>query len=318
MAHSEHPAVERLLRDDDVRGAFETLGALPGSDLTSLLLEVFHARSASVTPAELLRRYRNDRFVVPAEAPFHGLRAAEDAFLRALPAGFDVITLAPVAPLGTQSAIATVDQNNVVSTIRSTEVQADPTNSLALEAAVRRAELLAERSAERVRLAAFQRVLRAQRFDADGRSFAHFSLLGLVTAGRDVGELTFERESAAEHVRIIVTVLSALGSAGCRVELTDFTGGRFDRLIDHLRGSLTAGHVEVVERPGRPSGQAYYDDFCFKVFPTFGDGEIEVADGGLTDWTRKLVGSEKERLFISGVGLDRVALESPVAGQREP
>ena len=35
---------------------------------------------------------------------------------------------------------------------------------------------------------------------------------------------------------------------------------------------------------------------------------LEVADGGLVDWTQHLVGSRKERLMICGIGLDRVAL----------
>jgi len=35
-----------------------------------------------------------------------------------------------------------------------------------------------------------------------------------------------------------------------------------------------------------------------------------VADGGHVDWTQQLVASRKERLMISGLGLDRLALAS--------
>ncbi|MDP9295928.1 MAG: hypothetical protein M3O88_04430 [Actinomycetota bacterium] len=66
--------------------------------------------------------------------------------------------------------------------------------------------------------------------------------------------------------------------------------------------------MEVVDRPDRPSGRGYYEGFCFKAFPTFGDVTYEVGDGGFIDWTRRLVESEKERLLISGIGLDRLAL----------
>jgi len=33
----------------------------------------------------------------------------------------------------------------------------------------------------------------------------------------------------------------------------------------------------------------------------------EIGDGGFTDWTAKLLASKKERLLISGYGLDRLA-----------
>jgi hypothetical protein len=34
---------------------------------------------------------------------------------------------------------------------------------------------------------------------------------------------------------------------------------------------------------------------------------LEVPDGGRVDWTRKLLADDKERLFITGVGVDRLA-----------
>jgi hypothetical protein len=51
---------------------------------------------------------------------------------------------------------------------------------------------------------------------------------------------------------------------------------------------------------------------CFKVFATFSGGPdpVEIADGGFTDWTARLLGNAKERLLISGLGLDRVAIMS--------
>jgi hypothetical protein len=319
MAHSERPALDRILRQPRAREAFHLLTEeLSGSDLTSLLLEVFRRRAEKLTPADVLRRSSRDRFVQGSGIPFAWLRRVEDACISALPENFRMLTLSPLEPLGTHSVVAGVDQNNVVSTVRSTEVAADPTNGLALRAAWARAGLLADEpgSPERVRLAAIQRVVRGQRFEEDGRSFAHFELLGMVTAGRDTGNLAFERTSVEEHLRVIVAVLSALGASAIRLELTDFAAGRFAGPIDDLRRELTTEVVEVVERPDRPSGNGYYEGLCFKAFPTFQGEPIEVADGGFVNWTRKLVGSEKERLLISGIGLDRVAMSSPVAQGR--
>jgi hypothetical protein len=314
MAHSER-ALDRILRQPRMREAFELLtDELSGADLTSLLLEVFRRRAEKLTPADVVRRSSRDRFVRGVAIPFEWLRRVEDACIAALPDAFRITTLSPLVPLGTHSALAPVDQNNVVSTIRGTEVAADPTNGLSLYAASSRKQALASdpRSSELFRRAAFQRVVRGQTFSGD-LSFAHFELLGLVTAGRDSGDLAFERTSAEEHLRVIVAALSALGASRIRLELTDFTGERFALLIGHLREVLATDGVEVVERPDRPSGNGYYEGFCFKAFPTFQGEPFEVADGGFVDWTRKLVGSEKERLLISGIGLDRVAMSSLVA-----
>ena len=100
----------------------------------------------------------------------------------------------PSPPLGTCSAVATVNQDKVVSTIRNTEVASDPTNVLALEAAVRR-----RAGADRVDLATCQRVVRAQREDAPGM-FAHFQLFALVSSARDTGSGRTEAQLLLDHL----------------------------------------------------------------------------------------------------------------------
>src|SRR5689334_6096608 len=150
-------ALTRVLRSLGSPDALDRLTRLPGSDLTTLLLALMRQRASSLTGPDVLRQYRSERFVAPSPIPFDVLRAAEDQLLHALPPSFSMLSLAPVAPLGTCSAVAEQDQNNVLSTTRGTEVAADPTNALALEAAVRR-----QAGPDDVRLAAVQRVVRAQ------------------------------------------------------------------------------------------------------------------------------------------------------------
>jgi len=271
-------ALTRVLRKLGGDDALDRLERLPGSDLTTLLLALMRRRVDAVSAPEVLRRYREDRFVAPADVPFDVLRAAEDRLLAALPPAFSVLGLAPVAPFGTCAAVAAVDQNNVVSTVRGNEVAADPTNALALEAAVRR-----QSGPDDVRLAAVQRVVRAQRFEGAGR-FAHFTLFGAVSAGRDRGSLAFERQHFAEHMDFL---RAACGDIEVRVTVLD---PRFEV----LRGALPAA-------PSRHTG--YYKGLCFKVFR---DG-VEIGDGGFVDWTQRLLGNRKERLLISGIGVDRLA-----------
>ncbi len=284
---------------------------LPGSDLTTLLLEVFRRRAERLSPADVLRRYRSDRFVAPATVDFAALRRAEDAMLGALPGGFETVVLAPVLPLGAHTAAAGVDPRNVVATIRATEVAADPTNGLALEAAVRRGELLraAPRSAEPVRLAASQRVTRAQVFSGPV-SFAHFQLLGVVTAGRDTGAHEFESRYLAEHVRFAADGLAALGLDRVTIAVTCLNEPA-RRILAAISAEFAGRRgVGVTEAPERESGRAYYRDLCFKVFADRGGSALEVGDGGFVDWTAKLLGNAKERMLISGFGIERLAFAS--------
>jgi len=69
--------------------------------------------------------------------------------------------------------------------------------------------------------------------------------------------------------------------------------------------------IDITEAPERESGRAYYRDLCFKVYARSSQGRpdlLELGDGGFVDWTAQFLGNRKERLLISGYGLDRLAL----------
>jgi hypothetical protein len=304
-------ALARILRAAGGQAMLDQLADnLPGSDLTTLLLEAFRRRARRLTPADVMRRYGTDRFAAPGSVSFASLRRAEDLMLAVLPDGFDVVTLAPVVPLGTHWVTGGVDPRKVVATIRGSEVAADPTNGLALEAAARRRRLLGRspRSAEPIRLAATQRVTRGQ-FVTGPVSFAHFQLLGLVTAGRDTGGQEFERRHLTEHLRFAARGLMECGANYVRVALTCLDDTASWALPTAREGLADLAGVEVTNAPERQSGRAYYRGLCFKVFAGTADGEpLEIGDGGFVDWTARLLGNRKERLLTSGYGLDRLAI----------
>ena len=166
---------------------------LSPSDLQSLQLEVYRRRAGRLSPGDVLRQYERNRFVRPAQVSSQALLEFDRLAFSLLPADYQVVELSPVCPLGTSAAVATVDQNKVLTTIRNTEVCADATGVLALEAARRRRALYRQdaRSDEETRLCASHRVLRTQRFDGPA-SFPHFRILNLCTAGRDRGSYRFE------------------------------------------------------------------------------------------------------------------------------
>lgn len=282
---------------------------LAGTDLTTLLLEVFRRRADRVTPAEVMRRYRTDRFMAPAPTDITALRRTEDLLLSMLPDGFETLVLAPVVPLGTHTAVGPVDPRKVIATIRGSEVAADPTNALALEAASRRAQALCAdpRSIAPVRLAASQRVVRAQHFDAAPGRLAHFQLFGMVTAGRDTGNRAFERQHLGEHLTFAARAVSGAGAQRIEIRLTCLDEA-FNPMLDHM-SDLLAGTpgVDVSGDPDRTSGHGYYTGLCYKIYATIAGQRLEIADGGFVDWTQRLTDNRKERLLIGGFGVDRLA-----------
>jgi hypothetical protein len=306
---------ERLKREAGVPDLLEVLTErLAPSDLQSLLLEVYARLASKVRPAQLLQQQEQNRFVAPSPADARLLAEVDRMAWGLLPDGYLPLELSPLCPLGTNSAIATVSQHKVVSTTRNTEAVADSTNVLALESAARRRRQLRSKAQAPVLLAASQRVTRAQVFKGT-RSWAHFRLLSLSAAGRDVGTFRFESAQLVEQIAFQVRLLRELARFGrvyssIRVAVTDLTSGR---LREPLEASVLAPlsarfpDMRVHFDPERASGRGYYDAACFKLFAREPSGdEIELGDGGTVDWTAKLLSDRKERLVISGLGVERI------------
>lgn len=311
-------ALERIEREVGIPGLAALLAErLSPTDLQTLLLEVYRLNSQRRQPSAVLADYETNRFVRPSQIAPVRLLAWERTAFESLPSEFGTLALSPVAPLGTSSAVALVDQNRVLSTIRNNEVVSDSTNVLALECALRRRQKLREnpKSTEAVHLAASHRLLRTQRFETNPHLVPHFSAFGLCSAGRDDGNLRFELASLATHIRFYLRALRAFAGAGVvlRLAVTDFsTGDRQDFLASQLFPPIQTEfpNVECGFDERRESGRDYYADLCFHIIAVTSSGQpLEVVDGGVVDWTQKLLSSAKERCIISGIGSERVCME---------
>jgi hypothetical protein len=239
--------------------------------------------------------------------PFEHLREVEDLFIGAVPGGWEWVVPSPLVPFGTHAVLGDISQDWVVTATRANEVAADPTVALALEAAVARMDSSTRRTMPPQRLATMHRIVRAQLY-ASPRAFAHLSIFALATAGRGLPGERFEHEALAEHLAIYVAALSHVSEA---VELvlstSDDQSNR--KLLESTRDRWQADpRVRVGEDPRRLPGQRYYRKACFKVHATIGGEKFEIADGGFTDWMGRLLDDRRERLLISGAGLDRPAL----------
>jgi hypothetical protein len=308
-----HGPLERIQREAGVADLVEILSErIPPTDLQSLLLEVYRRRAARLSARDVLTRYAENRFTHPSSVDPMTLALFEMGAWSSLPEGYQAIELSPLCPLGTNSAIATVDQNKAISTIRNTEVVSDSTNVLTLEAALRRRRLrqLPDTRSVAVRLATSQRQVRAQLFGAPG-AFAHFRLIGLVAAGRDAGGFTFQAEELRRQIGYAVTLIRTT-HPDWRIEvaMTDLAG-RSRLLEDAVLGRLAAQSPDASYGmdPTRMSGRGYYVDACWKVFAVLPSGERrEMGDGGCTTWSRQLQSDDKEQTVISGFGVDRLLI----------
>ncbi|WP_410821307.1 hypothetical protein [Micromonospora sp. 050-3] len=279
-------------------GTRRALSGLSSADLRSLLLSVARDRAAATRPSEVVRRWREDRFVRPAGTDPRVLARVEARMWQLLPADVAGVELPPVVPVGTCSAVAPVSQNRIVTTMRASEVLSDPTNALAVEAAVRR------RRQGEVHLAAAHRVLRAQDFGSDVSP--HFRLFALVSSARDTGSGGTQARLLVRHLTYWRTVLAELAPAVApQLHVTTFDDRTVrERLADTVRPALDGGVVPLVDDPERSRGRGYYTGCALRI--TALGGSLEIGDGGLTDWTARLSGDAKERCLVSCIATERL------------
>jgi hypothetical protein len=296
----------RIARDVGIPDLVELLGSrLPPTDLQSLLLAVYRRRAAELTPGDLLERYEHNAFSQPSSIDPLELAELDRLAFGLLPEGWERLELAPVCPLGTTSVLGRLSQNRAVATVRNTEIVSDSTNVLALECARRRRR----EKGSRIKLCASARLLRSQPYEDP--FLPHFRLLGLVTAGRNIGSDRFELEATVEHVDFYLRLLGRIGDLGIAVDglAVSLTG------LGVTESSIEAGvieplmgqHAEVEIRldPGRQAGRGYYTGLCFAIHGAVGEqARLQLVDGGCTDWTQALLSDRKERLLISGMGTE--------------
>ena len=303
MKKSIANAIQQRSGNEDL---INILSDLPGSEINSLLLEVFARRSEKISPAELMRHYQNNRFVWPAETDYLTLLEKTMETLRTFRRhGFSPQHLSPLAPLGTCSVLGIVDQKKVVAALRGTEVLADATNALALYVcSQRKKKEVVISNGEHIKYCASQRHVRAQALNIKGYS-AHFSIGCLTSAGVDTGNFNFERKALTDHLAANADVLKTV--FGIQVKYFRFQKRSiyqdhfFETIVAHLRETKPDWNIQTEDGPGENN---YYHGIQFKIVIDVDGREFEIADGGFVDWTQKIMNNKKERFCISGFGLE--------------
>jgi hypothetical protein len=274
---------------------------LSGSELNSLLLAFFQKLTDKIQPTDLIKQHAQNRFVRPAGIDPIQYKALELECLRLAQAHqFTPLILSPLTPLGTCSVVGEVDQNNVVSALRGTEVVSDATNVLALAIA---SEYKQQPGNAVIRYATTHRHVRGQYFTNPAFT-AHFGVFCLASGGMDTGNFAFELQQLREHLSLHFALLSTRFS---REDLFINVYFREPKpLLQQLISTQLTQEKYSFQLVEDDQKRDYYDGIQFKIFLRYNGMEIDLADGGAVNWTQKLIPNKKHRLFISGCGLELI------------
>ena len=301
---------DRILARIGDKDLIKKLQALPKSDFNSLCLNIFKEQANGITPTDLLKSFQANRFAVPSEIdPVAYHRFESELLSAAQDMGIEAVLLSPAAPFASSSAFGCVDQNNVVSAGRGTEILSDPTNMLAIIIAGRLKNNPAKYR-EPLHLCTTARVLRAQVFPKRKGYYSHFGIFSIVSTGTDTGSYSCEKELFKKQLVYYRKLLVEKYNAELSVTLRKRRGytdsdGFFRSIIELVKTELP--DVPLTLNSDSEENN-YYKGIHFSVYMHKDNESIEIGDGGFVDWTQKMTGSGKERCLISGIGIDRLLI----------
>jgi len=295
----------KILKNIEQKLGFENLPGkilekLSGSELNSFLLELFRARASKITPPEVLKDFRQNRFCATSTVNPVVFKQDEVLWLaESEKYGFKPVMLSPLTSLGTCSSAAFVDQNNIVSAVRGTEVVSDATNVLALKIA----SDIKDEKKDIIKYSTTHRHTRGQYFTNPLFS-AHFGLFCMATAGKDKGSFSFELENLEEHLKFYLQMLKRIFkdeditlTIYCDDFERAFNGKLFTMIENFAKTNNTAYNWEEKK-------EDYYAGIRFKYFVRYNGAVADIIDGGMVNWTQKFLSDKKQRLLTSAAGLE--------------
>lgn len=298
--------LDRILDKIGIPDVLERLSVLSNSELNSLLLAVYRQTTGELLPAELLKKYQENRFTKPGNCdPVNMYRLATILCKLAREQNICPVLLSPVAPLGSCSAFGCVNQNKVLSGVRNCETLADVSNALAIIIA----DQISTRPnmEENLHLCAFDSVVRAQKFVGVG-NFSHFHLFCMVSAGRDTGSYRGEMQLLGKQLGFFATFFQQIPEVSLSM-IIQKRGGYKDgdgfllRMLEYVHIIQPDLPVTIKE----DDDNAYYRGLNYKLYLHTENSSFEVGDGGFVDWIERMTGNRKLRCLICGIGMERLS-----------
>lgn len=237
---SEEKMLQSISKELGVPNLLEILSTAPMRRLQPILVHAFKNRAKARKPTELLREYeRKQEFLGIGSISQDNLYRFALKCHEAVGSSFEPVQTSPVAPLGLNTALSMVSQNNTLSSIRGMEVVSDLTSQLALECALRRKRSIARKDDSKVHISTSGRVLRLQPFDKGKGYMQHFNLFALCSGGPNTPSSGgFAVPVLQKHIATLLDVVSTLSKEGYKssditVKISDM---RFlDQLIDAMK-----------------------------------------------------------------------------------
>ena len=265
-------------------------------ELRTILADVARSRASDQTPADLIKRWREDKLLEPSMLDPREALPITAKLWEVVPPEFVGVTLSQLTSLGSGIHLGGLGQNRVVTTMRGTEVLADPKHGLALEASRRR-----RNGHSRVHLATHARCTHA--WDHSEES-SHELRFALVSSAPDGGGLSTEADLLDLHLDYWREIMGTVVPRG-RIELTvwDSTLAGLIEARGTRDGVIVVDSASDERRPWRNP----YTTAAFR-FVVDGDGDEphEVGDGGFVTWTQALTRNRKDRCLVSGVSVDAI------------
>ncbi len=252
---SREKMIQSISKELGVPNLFEILATTSTRRLKPILLHAFKERAETRNPVELLREYvQKQEFLGVSTIAQDVLFRNALIFHETVRSAFEPVQTSPIAPLGLNSALSSLSQNNVLSTIQDSEVVGAFTNQLALECSRRRKELVSKGDDSAVHLSTAGRVLRLQPFDSGKGYMQHFYLFALCSVGiKTVSGERFATATMRMHIQKLLDVLTAFSREGYHsqnitVKISDI------RFLEQLIGALNLPREEI-------TGNSLNDEF---------------------------------------------------------
>lgn len=303
----ENEILNRISSDLNIEDIVEKLSPLPMSDLNTLLLEVFKRKGDLISSASLYKNFKSNRFSLPSKINCLDYHKTE-VKLFDLAEKFNIcqILLSPVVPFGTGNISKCVSQNNILTSLRNTEVLSDPTNMLCLLIADKINGV--ENENYIYNLCTSSRCLRAQKYH-DQNFFSHFGVFGIASTGKDSGSYLCEKDLLKFHIDFYIEFLQKILHKNICIELSKRKGykdseGFFSRINNFINDSYP--NIDIINSIDLDNN--YYKGINFKIYILDGSQRQEVVGGGFVDWITKLTTNNKLRCLTSGISIDSVVL----------
>ncbi|HRL49602.1 MAG TPA: hypothetical protein PLK46_13210 [Propioniciclava sp.] len=277
------------------------LRGLGDAELRAILADIARARAGALTPADIIKRWREDRLLAPSTADPRAVLALTQRLWDALPPEFAGVTLSPLTSLGTGSHLGGRGQNRVITTVRGSELVADPAHALALEASKQR-----RTGHARVHLATHARATHAS---DPGEGAAHELIFSLCSSAPDGGGLSTEAELLDLHLSYWQAALATLvPSVEVHLLVWDTS------LAALLEGRGVLDRVTVTKGADPTPWRNPYATAAFRLVAS-GEHPVVLGDGGFVPWTQALTRNRKDRCLVSGISVDALVQQHWIAEQ---